>query len=65
MEKIKAFFQQKWVKITAWVVLFIAVIALIIGGVTVEDINKGTALAAAIVMAIAAAIAFITERTQK
>jgi len=65
MEKIKAFFQQKWVKYTAWIVLFIAVVALIIGGSTVEDINTGTALAAGIVMAVAAAIAFITERAQK
>lgn len=65
MDKIKAFFENKVTKIVSWVVLALAVVSLIIGGVTAETINSGVALVAGIVAAIAAFIAFICGQVKK
>lgn len=59
------FFKKTWVKITSWVLLSICVVILILGGATTELISNGIALTAAIVAAVSALIAFITERVKK
>lgn len=64
-DKLKAFFQNKVTKIVAWCVLALAVICLIIGGVTTETISSGVVLVAAVVSAIAALIAFICGNSKK
>ncbi len=65
MEKIKAFFQNTITKVVSWIVLAVAIIALIIGGATVETINSGVVLVSAIVSAISALIAFIAGQIKK
>lgn len=65
MDKIIAFFSNKIVKLVAWIVLFVAAIVLIIGGATAETISGGIALAAGIVSAVAAIIAFISAQIKK
>ena len=65
MEKIKAFFSNKVVKIVAWVVLALAVIVLILGGATQETITGGVVLVVAIVAAVAAFISYITSNVKK
>ena len=62
MDKIKAFFQSKVTKIVSWVVLIVAAVFLIIGGATTETISGGIALAAGVVSAVAALIAFISGK---
>lgn len=64
-EKIKAFFSNKVTKIVAWVVLALATVALLIGGITSADVSDGVKLVAYIVDAIAVFITFITERSGK
>lgn len=64
-EKIKAFFESKVTKIISWIVLAIAVVFLVLGGVTQETISSGIALVIGVVGAVAALIAFITERCKK
>lgn len=65
MDKIKAFFESKITKVISWIVLAIAVVFLVLGGVTQETISSGIALVIGVVGAVAALIAFITERTKK
>lgn len=65
MDKIKAFFQNKVVKVIAWVVLALDVIALIIGGATQVEITDAVGLVAGIVGAFALLIVFIAERVSK
>jgi hypothetical protein len=65
MEKIKAFFQNTITKVVSWIVLAVAIIALIIGGATAETINSGVVLVSAIVSAISALIAFIAGQIKK
>lgn len=64
-EKIKAFFSSKVTKIISWIVLAIAVVFLVLGGVTQETISSGIALVIGVVGAVAALIAFISERAKK
>lgn len=59
------FFKKTWVKVFAWILLAVAVVVLILGGAGVELINTGVGLTAAIVAAVAALVAFITERVKK
>ena len=59
MDKIKAFFQNKIVKIFAWVILALDVVALIVGGATKDEITNGIALTIGIIGAVTALIAFI------
>lgn len=63
-DKIKAFFSNKVTIIVSWVVLALAVTALIIGGATAETINSGVALVIGIVGAVAAFIAFICSNSK-
>lgn len=59
------FFKNKLTKIVAWVVLAVDTVVLIIGGTTVEELSKGVVLTSAIVAAVAALVAFITERVKE
>ena len=65
MDKIKAFFQNKIVKIVCWVVLAFDVVGLILGGTSVAEIGKGTKLVAGIISAVALLIAFIADKVNK
>ena len=64
-EKIKAFFSNKITKIVSWIILGIATVALLIGGVTQADVSDGRKLLMYIVDAAAVFITFITERSGK
>ena len=64
-EKIKAFFSNKVTKIVSWIILGIATVALLIGGVTQADVGDGLKLLMYIVDAVAVFITFITERSSK
>lgn len=57
-------FEQKWVKITAWVVLFADLVVLFLGGVTQKEVSDAVALGFIAIGAVAAIVAFITERTK-
>ena len=65
MDKIKAFFNNKIVKIVAWVVLALDVVLLILGGASVAEIGKGVELVAGIISAVALFIAFIASLVNK
>ena len=65
MDKIKAFFQNKIVKIVCWVILALDVVGLILGGVSVAEIGKGVELTAGIISAVALLIAFISSMVNK
>lgn len=63
-EKIKAFLNTKVVKIIVWVLLFAAITALIVVGVSSGDVTQGIGLIAAIVTAVTAFVAFVTTKTK-
>jgi hypothetical protein len=65
MDKIKAFFNNKIVKIVAWVILALDVVMLILGGASVAEIGKGVELVAGIISAVALFIAFIASKVNK
>jgi hypothetical protein len=65
MDKIKAFFNNKIVKVVAWVVLALDVITLILGGVTAKEIGDGVELIAGIVGAIALFVVFVAGKLKK
>ena len=65
MDKIKAFLNNKIVKIVAWVILALDVVLLILGGASVAEIGKGVELVAGIVSAVALLIAFIASLVNK
>lgn len=65
MDKIKAFFNNKIVKIVAWVILALDVVMLILGGASVAEIGKGIELVAGIISAVALFIAFIASKVNK
>lgn len=65
MDKIKAFFQKTIVKVVAWVVLALCAVVLILGGTGVEDLSSEMVLVGGIVTAVAALVAFISERVKK
>lgn len=62
MDKIKAFFQNKIVKIVEWILLAVIVVGLIIGGATTEVINSGVALVFGIVSAVVLLCKFISDQ---
>ena len=53
------FFQQKWVKVTGFVLLIAGAATLILGGLTKEDISKTVALVDGIIIAVGALITAI------
>lgn len=65
MDKIIAFFKAKATKITAWVILALDVVALCLGTATIDEITQGVELTGVIIAAVAALVAFITERVKK
>ena len=65
MDKIKAFFDNKIVKIVAWVFLAVSSVVLILGGVSVVDIGKGIELVGGIITAVGALIIFISNLVNK
>ena len=65
MDKIKAFFNNKIVKIVAWVILALDVVLLILGGASVAEIGKGVELVAGIISAVALFVAFIASLVNK
>lgn len=58
------FFKQKWVKVTAWVVLFVDLVVLFLGGVTQKEVSDAVAIGFIAIGAVAAIVAFITERVK-
>ena len=58
----KDFFSKTWVKITAWAMVVLGILVLIIGGVTATEIAKVPALVAGIIQAIGLLILFIKEK---
>lgn len=64
-DKIKAFFSNKTTQRVSWLVLALAVVSLIIGGITADTISKGVVLIVGIVSAVAAFIAFICGKASK
>lgn len=65
MDKIKAFFNNKIVKVVAWVILALDVVVLILGGASVAEIGKGVELVAGIVSAVALLVVFIASKIKK
>ncbi len=57
-------FKQKWVKVTAWIVLFADLVVLFLGGVTQKEVSDAVALGFIAIGAVAAIVAFITERSK-
>lgn len=53
------FFQQKWVKVTGFVLLIAGAVILILGGLTKEDISKTVVLVDGIIIAVGALITAI------
>lgn len=64
-EKIKAFFSSKAVKVVSWIVMFLDIASLILGGATEVVIADGVKLIMGIVGAIALFIAFICGKQKK
>ncbi len=58
------FFKQKWVKVAAWIVLFADLVVLFLGGVTQKEISDAVAIGFIAIGAVAAIVAFITERVK-
>lgn len=65
MDKIKAFFQNKWTQLVAWILLVLSTIVLIIGGITAETISSGVALVSGIVLAVTELVIFICKQLKK
>lgn len=56
------FFKNKWVQVTAWVLLALSSVVLIIAGVVVEDVSSTVVMIGGIVSAVSALIAFIASK---
>lgn len=65
MDKIKAFFENKITKIVAWVIFFIDMVVLFIGGAGAAEFSKAVEIGLLAIAAIGSIIAFITERAKK
>ena len=65
MDKIKEFFQQRWVRITGWALAILGDITLILGGTTIAEITDGAKLTLGIISAIGLLIAFLAEKIKK
>ena len=64
MDKIKAFLNSKVVQITAWILLAVSTLVLILGGVSAGDIAKVPTFIVGIVEAVALFIIFIKKMLQ-
>ena len=64
MNKIKAFLNSKVVQITAWILLAVSALVLILGGVSAGDIAKVPTFIVGIVEAVALFIIFIKKMLQ-
>ena len=64
MDKIKAFLNSKVVQITAWILLAVSALVLILGGVSAGDIAKVPTFIVGIVEAVALFIIFIKKMLQ-
>ena len=62
LEKIKEFFQNKWVKLTAWLLIVIGTVVLAIAGATSAEVSGAITLTFAIVAAVSALIAYISGK---
>ena len=60
--KIKEFFQNNWVKLTAWMLVVIGTGALAIAGATSAEVSGAITLTFAIVAAVGALIAYISGK---
>lgn len=58
----KDFLNKTWVKITAWSMVVLGILVLIIGGVTATEIAKVPALIAGVLQAIGLLVLFIKEK---
>lgn len=65
MNKIKEFFQQRWVRITGWALAIVGDITLILGGTTIAEITDGAKLTLGIISAIGLLIVFLAEKIKK
>lgn len=65
MDKLKAFFDNKIVKIVCWVILALVSVILIIGGVGVAEISTGVELVSGVITAVSALIIFISNLVNK
>ena len=61
MDKIKAFFNNKIVKIVEFVLLALSATGLIFGGVTSADVSSVVTLTEGVIVAVAALAAFISN----
>ena len=64
-QKIKDFFSSKIVRSVSWVVMFLDIASLVLGGATEAEIADGTKLIMGIVGAIALFITFICGKQNK
>lgn len=58
------FFKKTWVKVTAWVVLFVDLVILFLSGVTQSEVSDAVTLGFTLIGVVAGIIAFITERVK-
>lgn len=65
MDKIKAFFENKIVKVVSWIILAVVSVVLILGGVSTVEISEGVELVGGIVTAVAALVIFISGKIRK
>lgn len=63
-EKIKSFLNTKIVKTIVWVLLFAAIAALVVVGVSAGDVTQGISLIAAIIAAVSSFVAFVITKTK-
>lgn len=65
MDKIKAFFDSKVVKVGSWVLTGLGITSLFISGVGIVDVNEFAEMILKGISLITTLIAFITERCGK
>ena len=58
------FFKKTWVRVTAWIVLFLDIVVLFLGGVTEADISQAVKLGFVAIAAVAGIIAFISSHAK-
>lgn len=65
MDKIKAFFQNRIVKIVSYVLAGLGMTSLLVSGTGVADLGSFGETLAAIISLVSGLIAFVTERCRK
>lgn len=65
MDKIKAFFDSKVVKVVSWILTGLGITSLFISGVGIVDVNEFAEMILKGISLVTALIAFITERCGK